>query len=66
MLNSDLEHIANMSIVAEFSPQPLYFASKNKTLLQSLDSAIIYTEQANASLSDELYEKYISGNDDQE
>ena len=24
MLNSDLEHIANMSIVAEFSPQPLY------------------------------------------
>lgn len=59
MLNCDLESIPNMSIVAEFSPYPLYFASGDQALLQELDQAILYVKQANGAFSSELYKKYM-------
>lgn len=65
MLNSNLEYIPNMSVVAEFSPQSLYFAAKDKALLQELEQAIIYIKQANTSFSHDLYQdlynQYASG-----
>lgn len=65
MLNSNLEYIPNMSIVAEFSPQSLYFAATDKSLLKKLEQAIIYIKQANTSFSDDLYQdlynQYASG-----
>lgn len=62
MLNSDLESIPNMSIVAKFSPVQLYFAAANRALLQELGQALLYIDQANTSFSTELYEKYIVNN----
>ena len=62
MLNSDLESIPNMSIVAKFSPVQLYFAAANRALLQELGQALLYIDQANTSFSTELYEKYMVNN----
>ena len=60
MLNSDLESISNMSVVAEFSPVQLYFAAADLDLLQELDQTLLYIQQANPSFSNELYEKYVA------
>ena len=55
MLNSNLEYIPNMSLVAEFAPEALYFAAGDRQLLQKLDDAVVYIKQANPSYSRELY-----------
>ncbi|MBM6829457.1 diguanylate cyclase [Anaerotignum lactatifermentans] len=62
MLNSDLEYIPNMSIVAEFSPVSLYFATNDQALLHDLDQALLFIKQANPSFANDLYEKYMSSN----
>lgn len=59
MLNSNLEYIPDMSLVAEFSPQALYFAAGDRQLLQELDDAMVYIKQANPSYSRELYMSYF-------
>ena len=59
MLNSNLENVPNVSVVAEFLPQSLYFAAADQALLQELDNAIIYIRQANALFSMELYKENI-------
>ena len=63
MMNSNLEHIPDTSIVAEFLPQSLFFASSNKSILEELDSAIIHIKQANLSFSRDLYEKFTQEDD---
>ena len=60
MLNSNLEYIPDMSLVAEFSPQALYFAAGDQQLLQELDDAVVYIKQANPSYSRELYMSYFA------
>ena len=60
MLNSNLEYIPNTSIVAEFSPQCLYFAAGDQALLQELDGAVIYIKQANTSFSLDLYKDNLA------
>lgn len=59
MLNSNLEYIPNMTVVAEFSPQTLYFASDNRQLLKELDDALSYVNQANPMFVSQLYEKHF-------
>ena len=60
MLNSNLEYIPDMSLVAEFSPQALYFPAGHQQLLQELDDAVVYIKQANPSYSRELYMSYFA------
>lgn len=60
MLNSDLEHIPNTSVIAELPPQNLYFAATDKALLKELDQALIHIKQANSSFSQDLYNKYVT------
>lgn len=60
MLNSNLEYIPNMTVMAEFSPQCLYFAAGEESLLQELDRAILHIQQANTSFSSDLYKKYLA------
>lgn len=60
MLNSSLESVPDVSVVAEFSPQSLYFAAGDPALLQQLDSAIIYIKQANPLFSMDLYKNNLS------
>lgn len=59
MLNSNLEYIPNMTVVAEFSPQTLYFVSNNQELLKKLDDALNYVNQANPMFTSQLYEKHF-------
>lgn len=63
MLNSNLEYIPNMTVVAEFSPQTLYFASNNRQLLKELDDALSYINQANPMFVSQLYEKHFIDTD---
>ena len=63
MLNSNLEYIPNMTVVAEFSPQTLYFASDNRQLLKELDDALSYINQANPMFVSQLYEKHFIDTD---
>ena len=60
MLNSSLEYVPDASVVAEFSPQSLFFAAGDPALLQQLDSAIIYIKQANPLFSMDLYKNNLS------
>ena len=41
MLNSKLEYIPNMSVVAEFAPEQLFFAAVDQQLLNELDKALV-------------------------
>ena len=59
MLNSNLEYIPDMTVVAEFSPQTLYFASDDQQLLKELDDALSYIHQANPMFVSQLYEKHF-------
>lgn len=61
MLNSTLEHIPEMSVVAEFSPRSLHFVAGDQDLMRELDNAIMDMRQANVLFAQELYEEYIIG-----
>lgn len=63
MLNSSLEFIPNMTVVAEFSPQTLYFATDDQDLLKELDDALSYISQANPMFTSQLYEKHFIDDD---
>ena len=61
MLNSALEYIPNMSVVAEFGAEALYFAARDEALLRELDDTLIHINQANPMFSRDLYERYFMG-----
>lgn len=59
MLNFNMEYIPNMTVVAEFSPQILYFASDDLQLLNELDEALSYVNLTNPMFFSRLYEKHF-------
>ena len=61
MLNSALEYIPNMSVVAEFGAEALYFAARDEALLRELDNTLTHINQANPMFSRDLYERYFMG-----
>lgn len=61
MLNSALEYIPNMSVVAEFGAEDLYFAARDEVLLRELDYAVTHINQANPMFTLDLYERYFVG-----
>ena len=59
MLNFNMEYIPNMTVVAEFSPQILYFASDDLQLLNELDEALSYVNLTDPLFFSRLYEKHF-------
>lgn len=59
MLNSALERVLDTSVVAEFSPQSLHFATMDSALMQTLDHVNTDIRQSNVLFTRELYEEYM-------
>lgn len=68
MLDSNMNYVDGMRIVASFAPKPFYFITtknKNSELMYELNEAILSIEQANPYFQTELYEKYFGSKNEE-